>query len=294
MEKNNLKSFKDLNVWQKSVDLAVLVYRITKEFPQSELYGLVSQMRRAVISVSSNLAEGFKRINKKEKMQFYNIAYGSIAELESQIEISKRIGFLSKENYQILMADIVEVSKMIDGLTKSLNILNSKSYILNPQSKAFTMVEMIVALGLFIVVLTIATGSLIKGLRMQKEIGNLVSVNSNISQTLEQMGREIRTGRDFSSPSPSSLKFINAYHKAVTYQLNGKFIERKEDDEKFSPITAENVLVNNLKFILKGENPGDGLPPRITIIINISPSLTHIKDIHSIFQTTISCRNIDT
>ena len=83
------KSFKDLIVWQKSRDLAVIIYKLTENFPKSELYGLVSQTRRAVISISSNIAESYHRFHKKEKRQFLAIAFGSGAELESQIEIAK-------------------------------------------------------------------------------------------------------------------------------------------------------------------------------------------------------------
>lgn len=83
------KSFKDLIVWQKSRDLAVAVYKLTEYFPKSELYGLTSQMRRAVISISSNIAESYHRFHRKEKQQFLAIAFGSGSELESQVEISK-------------------------------------------------------------------------------------------------------------------------------------------------------------------------------------------------------------
>ncbi len=161
------------------------------------------------------------------------------------------------------------------------------------RSKAFTMVEMLVALSLFVITLTIAGGSLVKGLRLQKEIGGIVSVNDNISQTIEQMAREIRTGHDFSSSSSDNLQFVNAYGEQVIYQLNNSVIEKKESGKTY-PITADNVVVNNLKFILKGEKSGDGLPPRITIIIDVSPKVSHLKNLKSVYQTTISCRNIDT
>ena len=83
------KSFKDLIVWQKSRDLAVIIYKLTEKFPKTELYGLTSQMRRAVISISSNIAESYHRFHEKEKNQFLTIAFGSGSELESQIEIAK-------------------------------------------------------------------------------------------------------------------------------------------------------------------------------------------------------------
>lgn len=131
MQKKQLKSFKDLLVWQKSVDLARLIYETTEKFPRSELYGITNQMRRSVISISSNIAEGFKRSHNKEKLQFYNVAYGSIAELESQIEVAYKLRFLNKSDYQKLSLLIIEEGKMINSLIKSTKNRSSKSYILN-------------------------------------------------------------------------------------------------------------------------------------------------------------------
>lgn len=104
------KSFKDLIVWQKSKDLAVLVYRLTEKFPQSELYGLTSQMRRAVISISSNIAESYHRFHKKEKNQFLAIAFGSGSELESQIEIAKTLfPNLSYDKVESLLLETMKI-----------------------------------------------------------------------------------------------------------------------------------------------------------------------------------------
>jgi four helix bundle protein len=131
METKKLQSFKDLKAWQKSSDLATLVYKSTDKFPKSELFGLINQMRRAVISISSNLAEGFKRNHKKEKTQFYSVAYGSVAELESQIEISYRLNYLNSTDYQKILSLTIEISKMIDGLIKSIRQnKNPRFYIL--------------------------------------------------------------------------------------------------------------------------------------------------------------------
>src|SRR3989338_6747687 len=104
------KTFKDLIVWQKSKDLAVEIYKLTGEFPKSELYGLTSQMRRAVISISSNIAESYHRFHHKEKQQFLSIAFGSGAELESQIEIAKVL-FLSLD-YKKTENLLLEVMKI--------------------------------------------------------------------------------------------------------------------------------------------------------------------------------------
>ncbi|MBU6500835.1 MAG: four helix bundle protein [Patescibacteria group bacterium] len=104
------KSFKDLIVWQKARDLAVIVYELTEKFPRSELYGLTSQMRRAAISISSNIAESYHRFHSKEKNQFLAIAFGSGSELESQMEISKVLfPHLNYKGAGELLGDVMKI-----------------------------------------------------------------------------------------------------------------------------------------------------------------------------------------
>ncbi len=110
---SNTKSFKDLIVWQKSRDLAVAIYKLTEQFPKSELYRLTNQMRRAVISISSNIAESYHRFHKKEKQQFLAIAFGSGSELESQIEIAKVL--FPNLNYQSLEDLLSEIMKILNN-----------------------------------------------------------------------------------------------------------------------------------------------------------------------------------
>ncbi len=110
------KSFKDLIVWQKSRDLAVIIYKLTEYFPKSELYGLTSQMRRAVISISSNIAESYHRFHKKEKRQFLAIAFGSGAELESQIEIAKIL--FPNLDYQEAEELLFEVMRILNNFLR--------------------------------------------------------------------------------------------------------------------------------------------------------------------------------
>jgi len=105
-------SFKNLIVWQKSRDLAVAVYKLTEQFPKSELYGLTSQMRRAVISISSNIAESYHRFHHKEKQQFLAVAFGSGSELESQIEIAKVL--FPKLDYNEVEEILLEVMKILN------------------------------------------------------------------------------------------------------------------------------------------------------------------------------------
>jgi len=112
-----IKSFKDLIAWQKSIDLAETIYKQTSTYPKEELFGLVNQLRRAAVSVSSNIAEGFGRNSRKEKDQFYAIAYGSLLEVESQIIISEKLGYIKSPSH--LFGQIVECQKVLSGLRKS-------------------------------------------------------------------------------------------------------------------------------------------------------------------------------
>ncbi len=112
MQEKRIFSFKDLTVWQKSTDLSVLVYNATKSFPQEEIYGLTSQMRRASVSIASNIAEGSARGSKKEFQRFLRIALGSLAELKTQVEIAKRLSFGKELDYNEIDSLIIEISKM--------------------------------------------------------------------------------------------------------------------------------------------------------------------------------------
>ncbi|MBI2848847.1 MAG: four helix bundle protein [Chloroflexi bacterium] len=117
---SSLKSFRELTVWQKSVDLAEKIYQQTRSFPKEEIYGLVSQMRRAVISIPSNIAEGQSRNSTGEFRQFLGISRGSLAELETQIEVAGRLKYLTPQQLEILLQDCTEIGKMLNGLMRSL------------------------------------------------------------------------------------------------------------------------------------------------------------------------------
>lgn len=110
------QGYKNLNVWQKSIKLVVLVYQLTKEFPSSEMYGITSQMRRCAISIPSNIAEGSKRKTNKDFKHFVSIAFGSGAELETQIEICKQLKLGKNENYLEIDSLLLEVMKMLNSM----------------------------------------------------------------------------------------------------------------------------------------------------------------------------------
>ena len=117
-----MRGHKELIVWQKAMEMVTEIYRLTRDFPKEEMYGLVSQMRRAAVSIPSNIAEGQGRQSKGEFRQFLGIARGSYAELETQIEIAKNLGFLPTPNP--IDERLAEVGRLLNGLIKSLATSN--------------------------------------------------------------------------------------------------------------------------------------------------------------------------
>lgn len=115
---NQIKSHKDLKVWQESMTLVVDVYKVTEELPKHEIYGLTSQIRRATVSIPSNIAEGAGRRGEKEFIRFLFIALGSLSELETQLEIAHRLNYIS--NLESVNKSIYFIRNMLSNLIKSL------------------------------------------------------------------------------------------------------------------------------------------------------------------------------
>ena len=118
-------SYKDLIVWQKSFELVKEVYILTAKFPNSELYGIVSQMRRCAVSIPSNIAEGYGRKSTKSYIQFYAIAYGSALELETQVLISKELKFVNLDQFEKVDNLLLEVCKMLNAMITKMKKLET-------------------------------------------------------------------------------------------------------------------------------------------------------------------------
>jgi four helix bundle protein len=121
-----IKTYKDLIVWQKSIDLSVKIYKMLSLLPKEELFGLSSQMKRSVVSISSNIAEGRHRNTKKEFVQFLKISMGSSAELQSQLEICKRLSFINELDYNEYDKTIDEIMRMLNSMILKLKADTSK------------------------------------------------------------------------------------------------------------------------------------------------------------------------
>lgn len=117
---NWINGFENLDAWKQAIEVGVKIYSVTKKFPKEELFAMTNQMRRAGYSVSANLAEGFGRHGKKEKLQFYKIANGSLLELKSFCYLANRIGYIDAKELQEIIGLITPNQKLINALIKSV------------------------------------------------------------------------------------------------------------------------------------------------------------------------------
>lgn len=119
---DKIKSFTDLIAWKEGHKLVLMIYGITKLFPKSEMFSLTNQMQRAVVSITSNIAEGFSRNSNLEKKQFYYLSKGSLTEIQNQLLIAKDIGYISKEKFNEIALQTVAVGKLISSLLKYIRL----------------------------------------------------------------------------------------------------------------------------------------------------------------------------
>lgn len=109
-------TYKDLHVYQKSTDFVVEIYKLTKSFPESEKFGIISQLQRAVVSIPANIAEGSQRQSSADYVRFLYFSYGSCAEVETFLLVSLKLHYMAEEKYNELSASLIEISKMLRGL----------------------------------------------------------------------------------------------------------------------------------------------------------------------------------
>lgn len=118
MKKYNERPHKKLVLWQKAMDLVVTIYGVTKQFPRQEEYGLTAQLRRAAVSVPSNIAEGLTRRTVGDRLHFLNIVQSSLSEIDTQAEISLRLKYFDETNFDLVVEKLVEVQKLLGGLIR--------------------------------------------------------------------------------------------------------------------------------------------------------------------------------
>ncbi len=169
------------------------------------------------------------------------------------------------------------------------------------KKSGFTIVELMITMGLFVIVVSIAVGGVVNALRTQRQIAAFIGANTNTTLSLEQAAREIRTGFDFCTGALNipcdggTLRFTNAKNEAIVYRYNAasQAFERQMSGGAFQSLVSDTVSVRSVAFVLTGNLPTDGLPPRITISIGVTPKGTGLAGNIINFQTTISARRLD-
>ncbi len=157
---------------------------------------------------------------------------------------------------------------------------------MNKENKGFTLVEMMVAMSLFVIVVSIASATFVRSLRTQRQVSSLMAANENASFALERVVREIRTGTAFSG-SGERLSFTNEANEAVVYDVVEGALRRSG-----RPITASNVLVSYLSFSVRGNEVGDGRSTRVTVFLGVS-ARGRMESFVTRLQTTVSSRVLD-
>ena len=315
INKEKIKTFKDLIVWQEGHKLVLMIYKLTDNFPKKENYSLIDQMRRSTVSITSNIAEGFSRQYNKEGLQFYSIAKGSVTELENQLLIAKDVNYLTDNNrYNEMLEQINIVHRLLNAFiskTRSFYFPNFKLQTLNSEQSGATLIELMAAITIFTATLMVVMTVLIAVISSQRRSVNAINIENASYFVMETISKEIRTGRDFSCNNPSSagdidncneLQFTNYHDDIIGYRLNGNQIEKicVTDNLPYGNcaagvLTPENLNASYFKFDLYGIVQPDNKQPKITIVIKIEtlastpePQKRDLK-----LQTTISSRQPD-
>ena len=160
------------------------------------------------------------------------------------------------------------------------------------KKKGFGLIELIVALGIFSIIMAITAGGFIRFLKTQRQTSSFAFVNNTLSVVLEQMAKEMRTGKNFSTSGASCLSFVNSKNANITYYLENGTVKRGPDCSSGQGITGNKVSVGYLTFIVSNNQSGSNYPPRITILIGANPN-NEYASIYSVnLQTTVSSRRL--
>jgi len=156
-----IKNFTNLNAYKEAHKLVLIIYKVTNKFPQDEKYGLINQMRRAAVSIASNIAEGFSRNTIKDKYQFYTLALGSLSELQSQLLIAKDLKYLNQQTFNQIAQQSITVRKLISGLKRikyQNEKINTEYRIQNTEYRPRGVAALITVLSLGGLIMTISLG----------------------------------------------------------------------------------------------------------------------------------------
>jgi four helix bundle protein len=259
-EQKKIKSFTDLHAWQEGHKLVLMVYKETENFPQKEVFGLTNQMRRAAVSATSNIAEGFSRNSAKEKYQFYCMAQGSITELQNHLMIARDVGYLDQKKFDKLAEQTISVHKLINGLKKIKNdtryeIPNTKY----EKSKGFTLIEFLVYTAIVVVVGVISIEFIINIYGGKAKAQSYFEIQENARLVMERITQEIHGAQGINTSnfginlaanpgSKLSLQFRDASLNPTEFDVAGNVLRIKQGAAGPYELTNNQVRVTNLIF----------------------------------------------
>lgn len=261
-EKEKIKSFTDLRAWREGHKLVLMTYKETENFPQKEIFGLTNQMRRAAVSATSNIAEGFSRNSTKEKYQFYCVAQGSVTELQNQLIIARDVGYLDQDKFDKLARQTIAVHKLINGLKKIKN--NTKYEIPNTKyqkSRGFTLIEFLVYSAIVVVVGVVSVEFLINIYEGKAKAQAYFEVQGNARLTMERITQEIHGAQAINVGSSSfnvnlaanpgtkiSLQMKDAGLNPTEFDVASGAVRIKQGASGPYALTNNQVQVTNLIF----------------------------------------------
>lgn len=258
---NKIQSFKDLVVWQEGHKLVVIIYDVAKLFPKSEAYGLVSQMQRSAVSITSNIAEGFSRQSLKEKNQFFSTARGSLTELENQLLVAKDVGYITEENFKSTSKQIISVHKLLNAFISKTRTLvpHSKFHIPN-SNKGFTLIELIVSIFILVTLSAVAVANYSQGeKRRRTALASDGTVNAaRLAQNYALSGKQIEAT---ACPNKAAKNYRISFDSSTTYIIYAedncssplfeiqRFTLPQGTQMKVSELKIDGSLVNTLSVM---------------------------------------------
>ncbi|MBI1755104.1 four helix bundle protein [Candidatus Azambacteria bacterium] len=246
------QTYKDLIVWQKSKQLVIEIYSLTEHFPPNEKFGIISQFHRAAISIPLNIAEGYRRRGDKERRQFFSIAFGSGAEVEALIDICKDLPRFKNIDFSKAEGLLDEVLRMLNVFIQNSSP-NSTRYSLNSKfsPQGFSLVELIIYVGIFSVIAAIFVGVLFHANLGWTRSKVESEVQQNLRFAMEDIARTVQSATSITSPavgsSASALTVVSG-GLAVQYSLSSAVLQKQVGADPVQNLTTDKVNVTYLNF----------------------------------------------
>ncbi len=304
LQNNNIKII-EKELFYKLGGIFFEIQQELGRFCRERQYGDVLEKKLKERKINFKREYPIEIADRKSNFADFFVENRILIDLKTKPFVEKDDYFQMKRYLEISGLELGLIVNFKDKYLKPKRVLNtfrklvdSDKFVVSDRNRGFTMVELLVAMSLFVVFMAITTGSFIRILRTQRLIAALMEANDNASLAIEQIAREIRTGYNFSKPSETELQFVNADNTVVFYRLNQGTIERGTQNaflqRTYRKITADNIEIKNFRINLIGNGSGDGFPARITISLSVTIDYERLENTLINIQTTLSSRVLDT